>query len=164
MPAGSTSHSSSSPRSCRSFPLDGLVCHSVRRAVATRWGRVDLVVLTFPLDPFHSGDHVTRRLRDRPAGWSSQQNMPCSADFARARQMVSYEISMGMSTIPVLLLAGTSASIRSSISSVGGWNVHHLTVAFFIFMVAGSPRPTACRSICRSGVGADRGTTPSTAR
>jgi NADH-quinone oxidoreductase subunit H len=51
--------------------------------------------------------------------------------------MVSYEISMGMSTIPVLLLAG-NVSLNSIINQQawGGWNVVNLTVAFFIFMVA----------------------------
>jgi len=51
--------------------------------------------------------------------------------------MVSYEISMGMSTIPVLLLAG-NVSLNSIINQQawGGWNVINLTVAFFIFMVA----------------------------
>ena len=51
--------------------------------------------------------------------------------------MVSYEISLGMSTIPVLLLAG-NVSLNSIINQQawGGWNVVNLTVAFFIFMVA----------------------------
>jgi NADH-quinone oxidoreductase subunit H len=44
---------------------------------------------------------------------------------------------MGMSTIPVLLLAG-NVSLNSIINQQawGGWNVVNLTVAFFIFMVA----------------------------
>ncbi|MGZ8711601.1 MAG: complex I subunit 1/NuoH family protein [Thermoanaerobaculia bacterium] len=51
--------------------------------------------------------------------------------------MISYEIAMGMSTIPVLLLAG-NVSLNSIINQQawGGWNVINLTVAFFIFMVA----------------------------
>jgi NADH-quinone oxidoreductase subunit H len=51
--------------------------------------------------------------------------------------MISYEISMGMSTIPVLLLAG-NVSLNKIIEQQawGGWNVVNLTVAFFIFMVA----------------------------
>src|SRR5436853_7905535 len=44
---------------------------------------------------------------------------------------------MGMSTIPVLLLAG-NVSLNTIINQQawGGWNVMNLTVAFFIFMVA----------------------------
>jgi NADH-quinone oxidoreductase subunit H len=51
--------------------------------------------------------------------------------------MISYEISMGMSTIPVILLAG-NVSLNSIINQQawGGWNVVNLTVAFFIFMVS----------------------------
>ena len=51
--------------------------------------------------------------------------------------MISYEIAMGMSTIPVLLLAGnvTLSKIVDQ-QAFGTWNVLNLTVAFFIFMVA----------------------------
>jgi NADH-quinone oxidoreductase subunit H len=51
--------------------------------------------------------------------------------------MVSYEISMGMSVIPVLLLVGNvtlSSVIQQQATSL--WNVATLTVAFFIFLVA----------------------------
>jgi len=51
--------------------------------------------------------------------------------------MVSYEISMGMSTVAVLLLSGNVA--MSSIiqqQATMGWNVLLLSVAFFIFLVA----------------------------
>jgi NADH-quinone oxidoreductase subunit H len=51
--------------------------------------------------------------------------------------MISYEIAMGMSTIPVLLLAGNvSLSHIVNQQAFETWNVLNLTVAFFIFMVA----------------------------
>jgi NADH-quinone oxidoreductase subunit H len=44
---------------------------------------------------------------------------------------------MGMSTIPVLLLAGNvTLSAIVTQQAYGGWNVVNLTIAFFIFMVA----------------------------
>jgi NADH-quinone oxidoreductase subunit H len=51
--------------------------------------------------------------------------------------MVSYEIAMGMSLIPVLLLAGNvslNAIVLQQASSL--WNAANLTLAFFIFLVA----------------------------
>ncbi|MCA2989306.1 MAG: NADH-quinone oxidoreductase subunit H, partial [Gemmatimonas sp.] len=52
-------------------------------------------------------------------------------------QMVSYEIAMGMSTIPVLLLAG-NVSLGAIVQQQSnmGWNVLSLTIAWFTFLVA----------------------------
>jgi NADH-quinone oxidoreductase subunit H len=64
--------------------------------------------------------------------------------------MVSYEIALGMSTIPVLLLAG-NVSLHAIIDQQAhmGWNVFSLTVAWFIFLVAAFAETNRCRSICR---------------
>jgi NADH-quinone oxidoreductase subunit H len=71
------------------------------------------------------------------AGWSSNNKYALLGGLRSSAQMVSYEISMGMSTIPILLLAG-NVSLNTIINQQawGGWNVVNLTVAFFIFMVA----------------------------
>jgi NADH-quinone oxidoreductase subunit H len=51
--------------------------------------------------------------------------------------MVSYEIAMGMSTIPVLLLAGNVAlSDIIAQQARTGWNAFLLTIAFLTFLVA----------------------------
>jgi NADH-quinone oxidoreductase subunit H len=52
--------------------------------------------------------------------------------------MVSYEVAMGMSLVPVLLLAGTStfAGLISAQQS-GLWFVLPLGISFFVFLVAG---------------------------
>jgi NADH-quinone oxidoreductase subunit H len=55
--------------------------------------------------------------------------------------MVSYEIAMGMATIPVLLLSGNvslSAIVEQQTTGQWrlAWNVFGCTLAFFIFMVA----------------------------
>jgi NADH-quinone oxidoreductase subunit H len=53
--------------------------------------------------------------------------------------MISYEIAMGMATIPVLILAG-NVSLSRLVEQQGGrglhWNVLSCTIACFIFMVA----------------------------
>jgi NADH-quinone oxidoreductase subunit H len=53
--------------------------------------------------------------------------------------MISYEISMAMSIIPVLLLAG-NVSLNQIIQQQAGWGLHwnviNCTVAFFFFMIA----------------------------
>jgi NADH-quinone oxidoreductase subunit H len=71
------------------------------------------------------------------AGWASNNKYSFLGGLRSSAQMVSYEIAMGMSTIPVLLLAGNVA-LDDVIAqqAVMGWNVATLTLAFFIFMIA----------------------------
>lgn len=71
------------------------------------------------------------------AGWSSNNKYALIGSLRSSAQMISYEIAMGMSTIPVLLLAG-NVSLSSIIAQQQsmGWNVVCLTVAWFTFLVA----------------------------
>ncbi|CAN5498402.1 hypothetical protein BH09GEM1_BH09GEM1_17410 [soil metagenome] len=71
------------------------------------------------------------------AGWSSNNKYALLGSIRSSAQMVSYEIAMGMSTIPVLLLAGNvSMSKIVNQQAFETWNVLNLTVAFFIFLIA----------------------------
>jgi NADH-quinone oxidoreductase subunit H len=106
--------------------------------VPTRWGRIDLVVADLPIGflfilAFGSLAVYGIVL----AGWSSNNKYALLGGLRSSAQMVSYEISLGMATIPVMLLAG-NVSLNTIINQQawGGWNVVNLTVAFFIFMVA----------------------------
>ena len=71
------------------------------------------------------------------AGWSSNNKYALLGGLRSSAQMVSYEIAMGMSTIPVLLLAG-NVSLSSIVEQQAfmGWNVLSLTIAWFTFLVA----------------------------
>jgi NADH-quinone oxidoreductase subunit H len=71
------------------------------------------------------------------AGWASNNKYALLGGIRSTAQMISYEIALGMSTIPVLLLAGNvSLSRIVNQQAFETWNVLNLTVAFFIFMVA----------------------------
>ena len=73
------------------------------------------------------------------AGWSSNNKYSLLGGLRSSAQMISYEIAMGMSTIPVLLLAGNVSLSRDRRAAGGSglhWNVINCTVAFFFFMVA----------------------------
>ena len=106
--------------------------------IATRWGRLDLVVADLPVGfLFILAISSLGVYGVVLAGWSSNNKYALLGGLRSSAQMVSYEISMGMSTIPVLLLAG-NVTLNSIINQQawGGWNVVNLTVAFFVFMVA----------------------------
>jgi NADH-quinone oxidoreductase subunit H len=104
----------------------------------TRWGRLDLVVADLPVGFLFVLAIASLGVYGVVlAGWSSNNKYSLLGGLRSSAQMISYEISQGMSTIPVLLLAGnvTLTSIVRQ-QAWGGWNVVNLTIAFLIFMVA----------------------------
>jgi NADH-quinone oxidoreductase subunit H len=74
------------------------------------------------------------------AGWSSNSKYSLLGGIRSSAQMISYEISLGLSLAGVLLLAGTF-DLRALIAQQDGgfwnWNVVKQPVAFFLFMIAG---------------------------
>jgi NADH-quinone oxidoreductase subunit H len=71
------------------------------------------------------------------AGWSSNSKYALLGGLRSSAQMVSYEIAMGMSTIPVLLLVGNVSMSEVIAQQVReGWNVLLLTVSFVIFLIS----------------------------
>jgi NADH-quinone oxidoreductase subunit H len=104
----------------------------------TRWGRIDLVVADLPVGfLFILAVSSLGVYGIVLAGWASNNKYALLGGLRSSAQMVSYEISMGMSTIPVLLLAG-NVTLNSIVTqqAYGGWNIVNLTIAFFIFFVA----------------------------
>ncbi|OYV73946.1 MAG: NADH-quinone oxidoreductase subunit H [Gemmatimonadetes bacterium 21-71-4] len=104
----------------------------------TRWGLIDMVVAPLPVGYlFILAISSLGVYGIVLAGWSSNNKYALLGGLRSSAQMVSYEIAMGMSTIPVLLLAGNVALndiVRQQARGV--WNVLGLTVAFLIFLVS----------------------------
>ncbi|HUQ18737.1 MAG TPA: NADH-quinone oxidoreductase subunit NuoH [Gemmatimonadaceae bacterium] len=104
----------------------------------TRWGRMDMMVADLPVGfLFILAISSLGVYGIVLAGWASNNKYALLGGLRSSAQMISYEISLGMSTIPVLLLAG-NVTLNSIITqqAYGGWNVVNLTIAFFIFLVA----------------------------
>ena len=72
------------------------------------------------------------------AGWSSNSKYSLLGGLRASAQMVSYEVALGLSVIPVLLLAG-NVSFSSVIAhqQTGLWYVLPLFLSFFVFLVSG---------------------------
>ncbi len=72
------------------------------------------------------------------AGWSSNSKYSLLGGLRASAQMVSYEVPLGMSLIPILLLSGNvSFSAIITEQQAGIWFVLPLFFSFFVFMVAG---------------------------
>jgi NADH-quinone oxidoreductase subunit H len=77
------------------------------------------------------------------AGYAANSKYPLLGGIRSSAQMISYEISMGMSVIPVLLIA-SSLNLSQIIAYQGGtllgflpnWLVFKAPLSFFIFLVA----------------------------
>jgi NADH-quinone oxidoreductase subunit H len=104
----------------------------------SRWGMIEMVLAPLPVGYlFILAISSLGVYGIVLAGWSSNNKYALLGGLRSSAQMVSYEIAMGMSTIPVLLLAGNvSLSRIVNQQAFETWNVLNLTIAFFIFLVA----------------------------
>jgi NADH-quinone oxidoreductase subunit H len=72
------------------------------------------------------------------AGWSSNSKYSLLGGLRSSAQMVSYEVPLGMSLVPVLLLSGNvSLSTIVADQQQSLWYVLPLFLSFFLFLVAG---------------------------
>ncbi len=106
----------------------------------SRWGPIDMALAPMPIGfLFILAISSLGVYGIVLAGWSSNNKYSLLGGLRSSAQMISYEISMGMATIPVLLLAG-NVSLNQIVQQQAGWGLHwnviNTTVAFFVFMVA----------------------------
>jgi NADH-quinone oxidoreductase subunit H len=72
------------------------------------------------------------------AGWSSNSKYSLIGGLRASAQLISYEVAMGLSLIPVLLLSG-NASFSDIVSRQqhGLWFIMPLFLSFFVFLISG---------------------------
>src|SRR5205809_3525580 len=105
------------------------------------WGRIELALAPLPIGFLFILALASLGVYGIVlAGWSSNNKYSLLGGLRSSAQMVSYEIAMGMSTIPVLLLAG-NVSLNQVVERQAGfgplsWNVATCTVAWLIFLIA----------------------------
>jgi NADH-quinone oxidoreductase subunit H len=72
------------------------------------------------------------------AGWASNSKYSLLGGLRASAQLISYEVALGLSLIPVLLLTGdVSFSRIIAVQQSGLWLVFPLVVSFFVFLVSG---------------------------
>jgi NADH-quinone oxidoreductase subunit H len=106
---------------------------------ASPWGRVDMMLADLPIGfLFVIAVSSLGVYGIVLAGWASNNKYALLGGLRSSAQMVSYEISMGMSLIPVLLFAGnvTLSSVVNQQATIHLWNVLTLSVAFLIYLLS----------------------------
>lgn len=106
---------------------------------ASKWGRIDMVFADLPIGFLFVLAITSLGVYGIVlAGWASNNKYALLGGLRSSAQMVSYEISMGLSLIPVLLLSGnvTLSQIVNSQAQLHVWNALSLGVACFIFITA----------------------------
>ena len=95
------------------------------------------------------------------AGWSSNNKYTLIGAMRSGAQMISYELSIGLSILTMVMLAGTMSLSGIVEAQAGGWFIFtgHIPaiIAFLIYLIAGTaetePRPVRPS---RGRIGADR--------
>jgi NADH-quinone oxidoreductase subunit H len=106
----------------------------------SKWGTIDMAFAPMPIGFLFTISIASLGVYGIVlAGWASNNKYSLLGGLRSSAQMISYEIAMGMSIIPVLLLAG-NVSLNEIIQQQAGWGLHwnviNCTVAFFFFMIA----------------------------
>ncbi len=113
----------------------------------TRWGRVDMIVADVPVGFLYVLAIASLAVYGVVmAGWSSNSKYSFLGGLRGSAQMISYEIGLAMSLVPVLMLAGNvempvlvsmQQSFGAGPATYGMWFILPLTLSGFFFMVSG---------------------------
>ncbi len=104
----------------------------------TPWGRVDMVVADLPIGFLYTIGIASLGVYGIVlAGWSSNNKYALLGGLRASAQMVSYEITMGMALLCVLLVSG-NVSLTEIVTQQQGstWNAIILSIAGFLFLVS----------------------------
>jgi NADH-quinone oxidoreductase subunit H len=115
----------------------------VAAPLPTRWGLVEMIIADVPIGILYilalTGLGIYGIVM---AGWSSNNKYAFLGGLRASAQMVSYEVAMGLSLIPIFMLAGNVtltqivATQQGGVNGLGLWFALPLGLAFFIFVCA----------------------------
>jgi NADH-quinone oxidoreductase subunit H len=70
------------------------------------------------------------------AGWSSGSTYPLLGGLRSAAQVISYEVAMGLSFVPVFLYAGSLSTSEIVAAQAHRWFIITLPISFLIYVIA----------------------------
>ncbi|MGH7638230.1 MAG: NADH-quinone oxidoreductase subunit NuoH [Gemmatimonadaceae bacterium] len=105
------------------------------------WGRIELALAPLPIGFLFILAITSIGIYGIViAGWSSNNKYSLLGGLRSSAQMVSYEIAMGMATIPVLILAGNvslnEVVEHQAVIAPMSWHAATATLAWLIFLIA----------------------------
>jgi len=105
----------------------------------TRWGVVDMVIADVPIGILYVLAFSSLAVYGVVlGGWASNNKYAFLGGLRASAQMVSYEVALGLSIIPVLMLAGnvTLTEVVWQQQQLGMWFAFPLSLAFILFVVS----------------------------
>jgi NADH-quinone oxidoreductase subunit H len=106
----------------------------------TPWGLVDMIIADLPIGVLYILALTSLGVYGIVmAGWSSNNKYAFLGGLRASAQMVSYEVGLGMSLIPVFMLAGNvtlTHIIWTQQQELGLWLVFPLSLSFIMFAIS----------------------------
>ncbi|HSJ14862.1 MAG TPA: NADH-quinone oxidoreductase subunit NuoH [Longimicrobiales bacterium] len=106
----------------------------------TPWGLVEMIVADLPIGILYVLALTSLGVYGLVmAGWASNNKYALLGGLRASSQMVSYEVAMGLSLIPIFMLAGNvtlTQIVWTQQEGVGLWLAFPLALSFLIFMLA----------------------------
>ncbi|MGQ0563180.1 MAG: NADH-quinone oxidoreductase subunit NuoH [Gemmatimonadota bacterium] len=106
----------------------------------TRWGLVDMIIADLPIGVLYILALASLGVYGMVmAGWASNNKYSFLGGLRASAQMVSYEVAMGMSLIPIFMLAGNvtlTQIVWTQQEALGFWLALPLGLSFMIFVCA----------------------------
>lgn len=106
----------------------------------TRWGLVEMMIADVPIGILYILALTSLGVYGIVmAGWASNNKYSFLGGLRASAQMVSYEVAMGMSLIPIFMLAGNvtlTQIVWTQQQALGFWFAFPLGLSFFIFVCA----------------------------
>ncbi|MYC99754.1 MAG: NADH-quinone oxidoreductase subunit NuoH [Gammaproteobacteria bacterium] len=104
----------------------------------TPWGTVDMIIADLPVGVLYIlaiGSLGVYGIF--LGGWSSNNKYALLGGLRASAQMVSYEVGLGLSLIPVMMLAGNVTLTRMvADQQVGLWYILPLSLGFLLFLIS----------------------------
>jgi NADH-quinone oxidoreductase subunit H len=106
----------------------------------TRWGLVDMIVADLPIGILYILAIVSLGIYGIVlAGWSSNNKYAFLGSLRAGAQMVSYEVALGLSLVPVFMLAGNvtlTQIVWTQQQELGLWLALPLGLSFMLFVIS----------------------------
>lgn len=106
----------------------------------TRWGLVDMIIADLPIGLLYILAITSLGIYGIVmAGWSSNNKYSFLGGLRAGAQMVSYEVALGLSIIPVFMLAGNvtlTQIVWTQQQELGLWLAFPLGLSFMMFVIS----------------------------